>query len=150
MPTIVSITYRPEEHGRLEKGYDRVPLQKAMLISEYGIEHDCKGGNPQRNLNVMDALTQSELTAEGIPTGVGVLGENMIIDGIDLRTVIEGTRLRLGAEAIIELIKLRNGCQQLTTLDARLPEHTRGRLGYMCRVVQSGPVQVGDPVEIIP
>ncbi len=151
MATVKSIVYRPvdEPEGSSAVGYLRRPLDTAMLIEGYGIQGDHKGGNPQRNLNVMDEATQAELKGEGYPTGAGKLGENIILAGIDLRTLPDGTRLRLGSQAIIVLDKRRNGCQQLTQLDARMPDSVQGRIGWMCRVVKSGSIKVGDPVEVL-
>ena len=69
MITVKSIVYKPKstsaghdaEHG---DGYLRQPLQEANLLEGYGIEGDRKGGNPNRNLNVMDEITQDELAAK--------------------------------------------------------------------------------------
>src|SRR5262249_29521053 len=127
MIIVKSIVYKPKgmpgEHpANQDAGYLRQPLQEANLIEGYGIEADRKGGNPNRNLNVMDETTQAELAAQGFPTGPGVLGENFILGGIDLRTLAEGTQLRLGNEAVIALLKLREPCHQLTPLDERMPE----------------------------
>ena len=148
MITVKSIVYKPKSATLEPSGYTRRPLDQAMLIEGYGIEGDRKGGNPNRNLNVMDEVTQSELAAEGYPTGVGVLGENIILGGIDLRTVPEGTHLRLGDDAVIRVISARVPCEQLTPLDERMPESVHGRVGMMCRVVKSGRIKVGDPVQI--
>ena len=154
MITVKSIVYKPkggsaEHEAAHDIGYLRQPLQEANLIEGYGIEGDRKGGNPNRNLNVMDELTQAELAAQGFPTGPGVLGENIILGGIDLRTLPEGAQLRLGNDAVIALLKLREPCHQLTPLDERMPESVEGRVGAMCRVIKSGRVKVGDPVQIV-
>jgi len=150
MITVKSIVYKPKsESGGHNLGYLPRPLQEANLVEGYGIEGDRKGGNPNRNLNVMDAITIDELAGQGYPTGPGVLGENIILSGIDLRTLPEGTKLRLGDEAVIALGKPRIPCEQLTPLDARMPENVAGRVGVMCRVVMSGRVNVGDAVEVI-
>jgi MOSC domain-containing protein YiiM len=151
MITVKSIVYKPkgEKSDSSSSGYLRRSLDQAMLAEGHGIEGDRKGGNPNRNLNVMDELTQAELAAEGYPTGAGVLGENIILGGINLRTLPEGTQLRLGDEAVIRLGALRVPCEQLTPLDARMPESVHGRVGWMCSVVKAGRIKVGDPVEIM-
>lgn len=152
MANIKSIVYKPKgmKSGHGDAGYVRQPLTDANLIAGYGIEGDRKGGNPNRNLNLMDDMTQAELAAEGYPTGPGMLGENIILSGIDLRTLPEGTQLRLGDEAIIALGKARVPCEQLTPLDGRMPESVEGRVGTMCRVLKSGQIKVGDVVEVVP
>jgi MOSC domain-containing protein YiiM len=148
MVRLKSIVYKPKG-AKSESGYLRQALDEATLVEGYGIEGDRKGGHPRRNLNVMDDLTLAELAAEGYPTDAGVLGENLILSGIDLRTLPQDTQLRLGSEAIIALGKLREPCEQLTEIDARMPESVVGRVGLMCRVIRSGRIKVGDVVEVL-
>ena len=151
MITVKSIVYKPkvENSDPGSSGYLRRSLAQAMLVEGHGIEGDRKGGNPNRNLNVMDEITQAELAAEGYPTGAGVLGENIILGGVDLRTLSEGTQLRFGNEAVIQFLSPRVPCEQLTPLDGRMPDSVHGRVGWMCRVVKAGRIKVGDPVEIV-
>ncbi len=151
MITIKSIVYKPrsEPDDAHAINYQRRSLTEAALVAGYGIEGDRKGGNPKRNLNVMDDITLAELAADGYPAGPGALGENVILAGIDLRTVPEGSRLRLGNDAIIVLGALRVPCERLTPIDGRMAESVVERVGRMCRVEQSGTIKVGDPVEIL-
>jgi MOSC domain-containing protein YiiM len=54
--------------------------------------------------------------------------------------------VRIGLDAVIELVKLREPCYKLTALDPRMPAAVAGRVGFMARVVESGVVRVGDAV----
>lgn len=89
------------------------------------------------------------LAAEGYPTGPGVLGENLIVSGVNLSALSEGTRLRIGLEAEIEVVRLREPCYKLTALDPRMPDAAVGRVGVMARVVADGVIRVGDAVAVI-
>jgi MOSC domain-containing protein YiiM len=150
MAILKSMCYKPQnaKAPRGAIGYVRHALTEANLVESYGIEGDRKGGHPKRNLNVMDESTLAELEAEGYPTTPGMLGENLILSGIDLRRLPTGARLQIG-DAVIELGKLREPCEQLTELDERMPESVIGRVGVMCRVITSGLVRVGDPVQVV-
>ncbi len=138
---LASIVYSPDPGS-----YNRHPLSEAMLLTGYGIEGDRKGGNPRRNLNIIDQEMANALAAEGYPSGAGVLGENLILTGVDLGAQPEGARLRIGPEAVIEVVSLRKPCYKLTALDARMPDSVIGRVGVMARVVESGLIRVGDAV----
>jgi len=150
MPTIASITYRPKDSATPVPavGFLRVPLAEAALTEGLGIDGDFNA-QPQRNLNVMDRLTLRELGAQGLPTFPGALGENIVLDGIDLRTLPAGTRLRLGAHAVIAITALRAGCDKLHRIDERMPGQTVGRIGVMAQVVQAGQIRVGDEAAIV-
>lgn len=142
--TLTSIVYSP-----LAGSYNRKPLPYAVLIPDYGIEGDRKGGHPRRNLNIMDQETLDGLAAEGYPGDPGVLGENLIVKGIQLDQHPEGTQVRIGLEAVIEVVRPREPCYKLTALDARMPESVVGRVDAMARVVSGGAVRVGDAVAVL-
>lgn len=141
---LASIVYSPQPGS-----FNRHPLPEAMLLAGYGIDGDRKGGHPNRNLNVMDQEMLATLAAEGYPTGPGVLGENLIVSGVQISSLAEGSRLRIGLEAVIEVVRLREPCYKLTALDARMPESVVERVGVMARVVESGVIRVGDAVAVL-
>ena len=141
---LASIVYSPQPGS-----YNRHPLSEATLLAGYGIDGDRKGGHPKRNLNIMDQEMLATLAAEGYPTGSGVLGENLIVAGVNLGAEPEGARFRIGLEAVIEVVRLREPCYKLTALDPRMPDSVIERVGVMARVVESGVIRVGDAVAVI-
>jgi MOSC domain-containing protein YiiM len=142
--SLVSIVYSP-----LPGSYNRHPLPEVALLAGYGIEGDRKGGHPNRNLNILDQEMLHSLAAEGYPTDPGVLGENLIVSGVHLAAQPEGARLRIGADALVEVVRLREPCYKLTALDPRMPDSVIGRVGVMARVVESGVIRVGDVVAVV-
>lgn len=140
-----SIVYSPQPGS-----YNRHPLSQAQLLAGYGIEGDRKGGNPRRNLNILDQEMLAALATEGIPTGPGVLGENLIVSGVAISSLAEGSRLRINQQTIIETMTLRVPCYKLTALDAAMPGSVVGRVGVMARVLVGGAIHVGDPVTLLP
>ena len=141
--TLTSIVFTPHPGS-----YNRKPLAEATLIAEHGIEGDRKGGHPKRNLNIMDAEMLAVLAGEGYPAGPGVLGENLILQGVDVSTLPAGSRLRIGDSALVEVGRLREPCYKLTALDARMPAAVIGRVGVMARVLHGGTIRVGDEVSV--
>ena len=141
---LISIVYSP-----LAGSFNRKALPQAVLVAGYGIERDRKGGHPRRNLNVMDQEVLGRLAGEGYPADPGVLGENLIVQGVQLTEQPSGTLVRIGLDAVIELIALREPCYKLTPLDPRMPDSVIGRVGMMARVVEGGVVHVGDSVAVV-
>ncbi|MEI2689399.1 MAG: MOSC domain-containing protein [Anaerolineae bacterium] len=141
---LASIVFSPQPGS-----YNRHPVSQAMLVAGYGIEGDRKGGNPRRNLNILDQEMLAALAAEGYPAGFGVLGENLIVSGVAISSLAEGSRLRIGSQAEIEVVSLRKPCYKLTALDPRMPDAAVARVGVMARVVESGVICVGDAVVVV-
>lgn len=107
-------------------------------------------------------LIQSELfdalVQQGHAVFPGEMGENVTTRGVNLLGLPVGTRLRLGAQALVELTGLRNPCSQIDAfqaglMSAVLERDDQGRLvrkaGVMAVVLQGGTVAAGDAVQVV-
>ena len=110
-----------------------------------------------RQVHLLHAELFDELIAAGFAVWAGELGENITTRGVNLLGLPAGTRLSLGASAVIELTGLRNPCSQIDRFQvglmaAVLARDPQGRLvrksGVMAVVVAAGNVQAGDPIGI--
>jgi MOSC domain-containing protein YiiM len=99
-----------------------------------------------------------ELTERGFQVAPGSLGENVTTRGLDLLALSAGTRLQLGADALIDITGLRNPCVQLdrfqgglqrAVLDRDAAGNLVRRAGVMAVVVQGGVVRPGDAISVV-
>jgi hypothetical protein len=151
MAHIASIAFSPPtENTRPADHYHRVPAATAMLIADHGIETDRKGKGGDRQINIMSAGTLARLRAEGFKTGPEEMGEQIVLDGIDVDTLPAKTCVRLGTAAVVEVVLPRTGCDRFERIQGKHKKLARGRLGVIARVVSSGPIAVGDPVVVEP
>lgn len=145
---VVSIVYRPKDSGRPQDRYARVPLERAQLVANFGIEGDRKGGPGDRQLNVMHAEHLAELGAEGFKVAPGEMGEQIIVAGLDPAALVAGARVKL-ADAVIEVVEPRTGCARFEMIQGKPRGDAAGRLGVIARVLEGGPLAVGDPVQVL-
>jgi MOSC domain-containing protein YiiM len=110
-----------------------------------------------RQVHLIHAELHDELRAAGFSVAPGEMGENVTTRGVDLLALPAGTRLHLGAEAVVEVTGLRNPCSQLDRfqpglMSAVLDRDADGNLvrkaGIMGVVVADGEVRPGDPVRV--
>lgn len=110
-----------------------------------------------RQVHLIQAELFDELTARGFQVASGDLGENITTRGIDLLGLPTGTRLAIGATAIIEITGLRNPCGQIEKfqtglLAAVLDRAPDGALirkaGVMGIVVTGGDITPGDTITV--
>jgi MOSC domain-containing protein YiiM len=150
MSHVISITYTPANSAdvRPDDRYCRVSLTTAELVPDHGIMGDLKGRTGSRQLNVMPAEIVEGLWADGFLTGPGELGEQIVIAGLATAAWTAGVRLRIGGAAIVELTYLRTGCKRFVRIQGKPKDESRGRLGFMAKVVVGGFVAVGDRVEV--
>ena len=112
-----------------------------------------------RQVHLIHAELHDELRAAGFAVAPGQMGENITTRGLDLLALPTGTRLRLGAAAVVEVTGLRTPCAQLDGIQpglmaATLGRDQRGRLvrkaGVMAVVLAPGEVRPGDPIRVTP
>jgi MOSC domain-containing protein YiiM len=110
-----------------------------------------------RQVHLVHAELHDELKQAGFEVYPGYMGENVTTRGIDLLGLPTGTRLRLGATAVVEVTGLRNPCTQLNgiqpgLMNAVLARDADGNLirkaGIMGIVLAEGEVCPGDPIQI--
>lgn len=151
MSEVYSLVYQPGPSEHVEPyHYNRVLVQQVNLIARHGIEGDYKSGrSPNRQVNLMSYEVVQELVAEGFKAQPGELGEQMVISGLDVRTLDAGDRLQLGESAVLEIVKPRTGCDWFEEIQGRSKQETVNRLGVLARVLVSGVVNVGDSVRVM-
>jgi len=149
MTQIASIVYKPAGMPEPEDDYLRVDLDEANLIAGYGIEGDTKGGNSNRQLNLMSYETLTNLRSRGFYTEPGQMGEQIVIHQLDVDNLPAGARVQLGAEAVIEVVKQRTGCDKFERLQGHKRTEVAGEMGIIARVVTGGKIHVGDPVKVL-
>ncbi|MFJ8112161.1 MOSC domain-containing protein [Streptomyces sp. NPDC096132] len=142
------------------------------LIAGLGVEGDVHAGvtvkhrfrmerDPSqpnlRQVHLMHEELFEEVRAAGFEVGAGELGENVTTRGLDLLGLPVGARLRLGAEAVVEVTGLRNPCAQIDGFRKGLLKEVVGRgadgrpafkSGIMSVVLHGGVVRPGDPVTV--
>lgn len=152
MAHLTSIVFQPEDQsypdGRLGQ-FIRTPTQKVQLVQNHGIAGDRKAGrNARRQLNLLSTAWLAEKEAQGYKTEPGQFGEQLIVEGLDLESLAAGTRLKLGAEAIIEITMPRIGCTRLEA--AQGAGNLDGtHIGVLSKVLSGGAIHVGDEVAVV-
>ena len=149
MGKLVSIVYRPADAQPSEESYTRVPLSEAELLKGKGIAGDAKGGAGDRNLNIMAAETLGALATEGFTVEPGRMGEQLILEGLEVNSLPEGARLQIGDRACVVLTIPRTGCSKFERQQGKLREEAAGRLGMMARVEVGGRIAIGDTVTVL-
>lgn len=110
-----------------------------------------------RQVHLIQAELFDELAAAGFEVAAGVMGENITTRGLDLLALPQGARLRLGADAVIEVTGLRNPCAQLDNYQPGLTRAVLDRgpdgelvrkAGVMAVVLRGGMVGPGDLIVV--
>lgn len=110
-----------------------------------------------RQVHLLHAELFDELAAAGFRVKAGDIGENITTRGLDLLNLPLGTRLHLGATAVVRVTGLREPCSQLDRFQRGLkaamlvPDPASGlrpRCGIMAVVLADGELAPGDPIRV--
>lgn len=143
-----------------------------LLVEGHGVQGDAHAGatvqhrsrkrwRPQepnrRQVHLLHEELLAQLRRQGFDVSPGDVGENVLTRGVDLLALPRGTRVRLGADAVVEVTGLRNPCVQMDRFQDGLMEAVLRRsddgaverlAGVMGVVLAGGEVRPGDPVVV--
>ncbi|MGH4125441.1 MAG: MOSC domain-containing protein [Clostridium sp.] len=133
----------------LERGQLKKEVPEANIIENYGIENDGHAGDWVRQITCLNwSSIQKVNTEHNLNIGPGDFAENILIDGLDLSSLIVGSKIRLATDVILEITQL--GKEDHPSIVSRtfgislLPSK-----GLFCKVIKGGKIKKGDSVKII-
>lgn len=128
------------------RGTQKTPADAVTLVAGHGIEGDAHAGDWHRQVSLLSAEKIDAFRARGAVVGDGAFGENLVVEGFDLRTVPVGTRFRIGT-ALLELTQIGKECHSHCAIYKQMGECIMPREGVFARVLSGGVVRPGDAVE---
>ena len=139
MATIAGIWTSPARKSGRSEGHER-----RQAIEGRGLE-GCAHANPPRR----EVLFASKEHLDSVGVEPGAVRENMTVEGADVQEWPVGQRVRVGDAAVFEITMVCDPCHRMDELRDGLRAELDGKRGMLARVVESGDVAVGDPVELL-
>jgi MOSC domain-containing protein YiiM len=138
MATVSGLFTSPARKSGVSTAHERV-----KAVAGHGFE-GCAHANPP----MREVLFVSREHLDGLDLEPGAIRENITVAGEDVQAWEIGRQVRAG-EALFEITMICDPCQRMDELRDGLREQLDGKRGMLARVVESGEVAVGDPVESI-
>ena len=130
-----------------EKGTVKESVPFCELLPEFGFENDAHAGKWHRQVSLLSYESFSAFRDRGFDISYGAFGENLLVEGIDLKSLPVGTRLSVG-DALIEITQIGKECHTGCEISKRAGECIMPREGVFARVLIGGTVRPGDPVTV--
>ena len=120
------------------------PVPSATLISGLGIQGD------KHAVAVSDrqVLLADKEALDAVGVTPGTIKENLTVEGLNVMNLPEGSRLRLGTSAVLEITKICEPCFRMDEIRDGLKQELEGRRGMVARVIQGGTIHLGDPIRV--
>ena len=143
MGTVLAVCTSPQK-GTLKTG-----VEQATLRADWGLEGDAHAGRWHRQVSLLSAEKIEAFRAKGVQVPWGAFGENLVVSGLDLRSLPVGTLLRCGG-ALLELSQIGKACHTSCAIRRQTGDCIMPREGVFARVLEGGTVRVGDVIAVEP
>ncbi|MDK2817469.1 MAG: hypothetical protein PWR22_2098 [Moorella sp. (in: firmicutes)] len=131
------------------KGERKKNIGRGMLIANHGLEGDAHAGSWHRQVSLLAMESITKMQAKGLQVGPGDFAENLTTEGIDLVSLPVGTKLRIGDRVLAEVTQIGKQCHSRCAIYEQAGDCVMPREGIFVAILESGPVQVGDPIEVV-
>lgn len=130
-----------------KRGTQKKEVNEAILKENWGIEGDAHAGDWHRQVSLLSFEKIEAFREKGADVDFGAFGENLIVEGYDLRRLPVGTRFRIG-EAVLELTQIGKECHSHCEIYKKMGDCIMPREGVFTEVVKGGRIRKGDAVEM--
>lgn len=126
-----------------KRGTSKRSVEECNIIEGYGIEKDAHGGEWHRQISLLCYDKVIEFNNRGGNVLHGAFGENLLVEGIDFKTLSIGTKFRCN-DVILELTQIGKECHSHCEIFKRVGDCIMPREGVFTKVISGGKIKVGD------
>lgn len=142
MGTVIAVCTSPA------KGTQKTNVGRAELKEDWGIVGDAHAGKWHRQVSLLSWDKIEAFRARGAEVKDGDFGENLVVSGIDFRTLPIGTRFACG-DVVLELTQIGKECHHGCQIFQKMGECIMPHEGVFTRVLRGGVIQAGDELTVL-
>ena len=130
-----------------QKGIAKTARECITLTENHGIEQDAHAGTWHRQVSLLSLERIEEFRKRGAEVDFGAFGENLIVEGADLKKLPVGTRLK-GREVLLEVTQIGKECHDHCAIYYSVGDCIMPREGIFAKVLHGGTLRAGDELQI--
>ena len=142
--------------GRIEavctsrkKGTIKKPVESAEVRVGHGIVGDAHAGDWHRQVSLLEVGEIEQALTQEIGRSAGRFAENLAVRDLPREAYTIGTKLKVGSSIVLEISQIGKECHTRCAVYKQTGDCIMPRLGLFARVLEGGPVAVGDSVEVV-
>ena len=132
-----------------EKGTAKRPVETGIFIRDFGIENDAHAGKWHRQVSLLSYDSVAAFNERGAGAADGDFGENLLVEGLELKTLPVGSILKVG-RVVLEVTQIGKECHTGCAIRQRTGDCIMPREGIFARVLEGGEIRAGDPITAEP
>lgn len=131
------------------KGIQKTEQAAIELRPNWGIEGDAHAAPWHRQVSLLSFEQIEAFKNRGAEVGNGAFGENIIVEGFDLKSLPVGTRFTCN-DMVLELTQIGKQCHAHCAIYHQMGDCIMPREGVFAKVLHGGHIKVGDEMKLIP
>jgi MOSC domain-containing protein YiiM len=133
----------------LKKGVKKTNILSGSLIENYGLENDAHAGDWHRQVSLLAMESIAKIREKGLDVSPGDFAENITTEGLRLWELPVGTRMKLGAEALVEVTQIGKECHDRCAIYHQVGDCVMPREGIFVKVLKGGLIRPTDAIQIL-
>lgn len=125
------------------RGTEKRAIAQGHFLVNFGIEGDAHGGNWHRQVSLLSYDKVKAFNEKGADVGDGAFGENLVVEGVDFRSLPVGTKLYAGSAALV-MTQIGKECHSHCAIYHRMGECIMPKEGVFAEVIKEGIIRPGD------
>ncbi|HEY31637.1 MAG TPA: MOSC domain-containing protein [Dehalococcoidia bacterium] len=131
-----------------EKGVTKEVVAEVTLKEDYGVENDAHADSvTHRQVSLLATESIEKMRDLGLDVGPGDFAENITTEGIELSSLMPGTRLSVGEEVTLEITQIGKECHSGCAILKLTGKCIMPKEGVFARVIRGGVIHAGDAIK---
>lgn len=130
------------------KGTSKVCIPEAEFVEDWGIRNDAHAGNWHRQISLLSKEKIDLFNEKGANVKYGAFGENIVLQGYDLKTLPIGSIIEIGDSVVLRVTQIGKQCHSGCDIAQRMGECIMPNNGIFARVLNGGKVSINDEIRI--
>jgi MOSC domain-containing protein YiiM len=119
-------------------------VESAEAVEQTGLRNDRHANHG----SLRQVLLVEKETLDVLNLPPGTIKENVTTVGISLMGLGAASRLRIGPDVVLEIVKQCSPCSRMDEIRPGLQRELAGRRGMLARVIKGGVIRRGDPISV--
>ena len=130
-----------------KKGTRKLNIGQCELVENFGLKGDAHAGDWHRQVSLLSFDRVEAFRALGAAVDDGAFGENLLVEGIDFKTLPVGTLLRCN-DVRLEITQIGKQCHAHCAIYHQVGDCIMPREGVFAKVLKGGVITVGDEMYV--
>jgi len=131
-----------------EKGTKKQNIKEAVFKENFGIINDAHAGS-LRQVSLLAEESIDKMRTKGLNVGFGDFAENIVSEGIDLKSLPVAAKIKIGKSVVLEITQIGKVCLSRCAVYYKTGDCIMPREGVFAKVLKGGIVKAGAKMEIL-